>query len=75
MTQDPLFSALKTSERIKSQLAAAPEQERPAVLADVLADFILSLPSEAQTPLLTKFLWGVEALVEERSFPATVGTA
>jgi hypothetical protein len=75
MTQDPLLSILTTSERIKSQLAATPEQERPAVLADVLADFILSLPSEAQTPLLTKFFWGVEALVEERGFPATVGSA
>jgi hypothetical protein len=62
------------SDHIKELIGEAPAALQASILADVLASAILTLPHEAQTPLLTRFAWGVQALVEERNFP-TVGNA
>jgi len=73
-TTDKLLAVLTCSEVIKAQLAHMDEGARSAVLADVLTDYILSLPPEAQTSMFCRFLAGVENLIDERHWPR-VGNA
>jgi hypothetical protein len=71
---DKLLAVLTTSELIKAQLAHMDEGARSAVPADVVTNYILSLPPEAQTPMFCRFLAAVETLIDERHWPA-VGAA
>lgn len=70
MSNASLLAVVTKSERIKKELASLDMGEKSAALADVLTDYILSLPPESQTPMFCNVLAGIEGLIDARTKPA-----